>query len=387
MRIAAVHAADAARAHEADANGAAYGERPADRRRADRALRDADGEVPRAGFARARVETFQLPGGEPDADLAVEDADRRRYCAPFAYAPFGLGTCLAPFHVVAPDHVESGRAPLDDARLSDLAELVPLLAVPEDQVRSQRVEPLAEARGSVRTDPRPRRQVDAEACAVRTRQLGRTFGRGVDRRGEQCVAGDVETVAREPRGVEIVRLEQRRRPAIGGHGALAAGCNQGDDHTTSTLRRADDVDSARDQVARQPQARRILAAAHDAARLPTESGDPCRHVGGLPTRARARVRVRVRSRGKRLAQADDYVEQEVSEGHDEHGATIVPWTASRGAAVSAPSSSAGSWGRLRHWPRRGAAAGATSLVARRRASRRSRGRRATTRPSSGGASS
>jgi len=52
---------------------------------------DTDGEVPRAGFARARVEAFQLSGGEPDADLAVEDADRRRYCAPFAHTPFRLG--------------------------------------------------------------------------------------------------------------------------------------------------------------------------------------------------------------------------------------------------------------------------------------------------------
>src|SRR3954447_24527861 len=77
MGVATVDAADAAGAHEADPDGAAHGKRPADGRRADRALRDAEAEVPRPGLARARVEALELLTRQPDTDLAVEDADGR----------------------------------------------------------------------------------------------------------------------------------------------------------------------------------------------------------------------------------------------------------------------------------------------------------------------
>src|SRR3954447_11957493 len=90
MRVAAVDAADAAGAHEADAGRAAHGKRPADGRRADRALRDADAEVPRRGLARARVEPLELLARQPDADLAVENADGRRHGTRSPHALLGF---------------------------------------------------------------------------------------------------------------------------------------------------------------------------------------------------------------------------------------------------------------------------------------------------------
>ena len=56
-RPAAVHAAEPARRHEADAGRAAHGERAADRRRADRALHEGGGRVARADLARRRRRT------------------------------------------------------------------------------------------------------------------------------------------------------------------------------------------------------------------------------------------------------------------------------------------------------------------------------------------
>ena len=78
VRKAAMHATETAGSHDANPDGAADRERPADRGRTDRTLRHARGEIPRACLARRRVEAFELVTGQPDADLPVEDADRRR---------------------------------------------------------------------------------------------------------------------------------------------------------------------------------------------------------------------------------------------------------------------------------------------------------------------
>ncbi len=78
-------AAESTRAHEADADGGGRRERPADRRRTDRLLDCADGEVARAELARTRREPLQGGRREPDVDGAVEDADRGGYRACSAY--------------------------------------------------------------------------------------------------------------------------------------------------------------------------------------------------------------------------------------------------------------------------------------------------------------
>src|SRR4051812_21170512 len=74
-------AADPACRQHADARRAANGERPTDRRRADRALCDADRQVARAYLACSDIEPLELLAREPDADLAVEHTDRRRHRA------------------------------------------------------------------------------------------------------------------------------------------------------------------------------------------------------------------------------------------------------------------------------------------------------------------
>jgi hypothetical protein len=131
--------------------------------------------------------------------------------------------------------------------------------------------------------------------------------------------------------------------------------------TTTPFRPAvgpDHLDSARRQIGGEPDARGVLTAPRNTARLRAELNDPGGHVRRLAARARARHGVSVGARGKRLVQPDDDVEQEIAESDDKHGATIVPWTASRGGAVSAPSLSAASSELRRRWPaaRRGAGA-------------------------------
>ena len=62
----------------ADAGRARDGERAADGRRADRALHDRGREIARPDLARVGAEPLELVLRQPDDDLAVEDADRRR---------------------------------------------------------------------------------------------------------------------------------------------------------------------------------------------------------------------------------------------------------------------------------------------------------------------
>ncbi len=76
--LAAVDAADPARAHEADASCAAGGERATDGRRPDGALNGARRQVAWAGLARVGRESCQLGFREPDADGAAQHSDGGR---------------------------------------------------------------------------------------------------------------------------------------------------------------------------------------------------------------------------------------------------------------------------------------------------------------------
>src|SRR5919108_4771569 len=99
--------ADAAGAHEADPGRAAGSERAAHGRRADDALRGCCGQVARPDLARVRREASELVLVEPDADGAVEHADRRRHGAGLSDAPLAL----------APDaDAFSGREAVRDER-------------------------------------------------------------------------------------------------------------------------------------------------------------------------------------------------------------------------------------------------------------------------------
>src|SRR5215210_8386024 len=70
--------ADPPGAHEPDPGVATDGERSAHGRRPGRPARDARSKVARADLARVGREALELLAAQPDADLPVEDADRRR---------------------------------------------------------------------------------------------------------------------------------------------------------------------------------------------------------------------------------------------------------------------------------------------------------------------
>ena len=394
-------AADSARAHEADPRGATDGEGSADRRRAGGPLDDAGGEVARTNLACVGVEALELPGRDADANLPVEDADRRGHCARFAHPPLGLGRdrdalarrkavrderrlqrddrsgfadlvgdadhgiaptfatqraaassrelgpadeeprgqrvartrrvddghvrCLAPLGEIASDDVETLRAAFHDAASAELTDLVPFAFVPEHHVGSKCSELFAKSSGAVRADARPRGQVDADLRAVGVRKLRRALGGRVDRRRQQGVAGDVQTVAREPVSVEVVGCQRRGRASIRRHRPLSLGRHEGDDDAVSAGDRADEVDPARGQVRAQPDAHSVVPASCDAPRLGAELGRPGSDVGRLAPRGCPGRSVRIVAGYELFLQQDDHVEQEITESHDQHGATIVPW--------------------------------------------------------------
>ena len=80
-REAAVHAAEAAGAHEADPDRGAAASVPPTVVAPTAPCDGADGEVARAELARVRREALELRPVEPDHDPAVEDADRRGHGA------------------------------------------------------------------------------------------------------------------------------------------------------------------------------------------------------------------------------------------------------------------------------------------------------------------
>ncbi len=84
-----MHAAEPARRHEPDPGGPARSERSTDRRRPDDALHDGGCEVARAELPSGRVEPAKLHLREPDHELAVEHADRRRHDARLAHGALG----------------------------------------------------------------------------------------------------------------------------------------------------------------------------------------------------------------------------------------------------------------------------------------------------------
>jgi hypothetical protein len=89
-------------------------------------------------------------------------------------------------------------APLDDARRRLRgAELSPFPFVPEDDVRPDRVERPADVLAEA-FEMRPRRQVDADGCALRAGQFRPARRRAGDRLAHQGVAGEMERVTGEP---------------------------------------------------------------------------------------------------------------------------------------------------------------------------------------------
>ncbi len=91
----------------------------------------------------------------------------------------------------------------------------------------------------------------------------------------------MEDVARDPGGVELLRRERRRHPAIGGERAVAVADDRDDDAGRARADGAAELDSVLRQLPRDELARRVVAALRDAPRLGVELGCPRRDVGGL----------------------------------------------------------------------------------------------------------
>jgi len=154
--------------------------------------------------------------------------------------------------------------PGTDTGRADGTDLVPLRLVSEHRVGRERLELRAEPFRAVRPDARPRRQVDAHAGVVCARELDRPLRGRVDWRAEERIARDVETVAREPRRVEIPGLKQRRGAAIGRHRALPVRPDDRDDDAVFPGRRPDQLDVPRHELHGQRGTGRVIAAACDA---------------------------------------------------------------------------------------------------------------------------
>src|SRR5919108_4406429 len=89
-------ASEAAGRHEADADGAADGERRARGRRADLAADGGGREVARPDLPRLRGEPLEFGGWDADPDQAVEDADGRGHRPLFLHTRVNLRPNLHP---------------------------------------------------------------------------------------------------------------------------------------------------------------------------------------------------------------------------------------------------------------------------------------------------
>ena len=109
------------------------------------------------------------------------------------------------------------------------AQQFPLRLGREEDVGRELVEELAEADRPEAPDLVPCRDIDRDARARLPREPRREERRRADRLAHERVAGDVEDVAREPRGVELLRRERRRHAAVGRERAVAGLDDRDDD--------------------------------------------------------------------------------------------------------------------------------------------------------------
>ena len=126
------------------------------------------------------------------------------------------------------------RAPaLHDSHLGlDVADCLPLALVAEDDVWTDPGERLAHRVAEAR-DVRPRREIDAHAGAVLARESGCAHGRAGDRRAHQRVAGQMQRVALEPFGIEVILAQFGRGATVRGHRAVAFRLHERDDDAGS----------------------------------------------------------------------------------------------------------------------------------------------------------
>src|SRR5262245_22562870 len=94
-----MNASDAAGSDELDPDPSADRERPADRRCPEPAANAGDCQIARpdlAGLSAGGCKPLQFARREPNQDLAVDDADRRRHGARLAYGSFRFDRDVEP---------------------------------------------------------------------------------------------------------------------------------------------------------------------------------------------------------------------------------------------------------------------------------------------------
>jgi hypothetical protein len=132
----------------------------------------------------------------------------------------------------------------------------------------------------------------------------------------------------EPAHLELVGAEERCNPAVGRHRPVAARRDKRhDDAVVAVDDRSLDLDAVVAELLRHELARGVARPLRDQPALRAELGRPGGDVRSLPARAGARPGGRVGAEVELGVQADDHVEQEISEGCDHHRRTIEPWTA------------------------------------------------------------
>ena len=140
-----------------------------------------------------------------------------------------------------------------------------------------------------------------------------------DRLAEQRVARQVQDVALEPGGVELLGHERRRDAAIGRHRAVSVRVDERDDDARRAVAdRADELDAVRLELTGDELARRIVAALGDAASLRSERRRPGRDVRRLAAGAGACAGAHVVPVGERLLQPHDHVEHHIAERRELH---------------------------------------------------------------------
>src|SRR5215204_4489061 len=213
-------------------------------------------------------------------------------------------------------------------RRKRVADLLELLRVAEDHVGCEQLEPPHELGSTEVADQAPRREIHADSTALPTHRARGFRRRLVDRRAEERVARHVQPVrAAEPAHLELIRAQLRCDAAVRRHRPLPSGRDdRHDDAVVAVDGWAEHLDAVGGELLRDELPGRVGRPLRDEAALRSELGRPGGDVRCLAACAGARASGRVGTQVERRVESHDDVEEEISEGADDHRPTIVPWT-------------------------------------------------------------
>ena len=128
----------------------------------------------------------------------------------------------------------------------------------------------------------------------------------------------MQRVALEPPGVHVLREEIGRRAAVGGHRAVAVRLHERHDDSRAPAERAAHADAPVRELAPHDRARVVLGLHRNDPGARAERRHPGCNVRGLPARRQRRLGHGVVAGGQASVEPDDHVEEQISEGADEH---------------------------------------------------------------------